>query len=50
MPEKEKKPIFLEKLGRGFLKEKYGCTIDYCTKAMPKPFKAPIRMMRVLGV
>jgi len=40
---------FSEKLGRDFLKEKYGCTINYYTQAMPKSFKAPIRMIRVLG-
>lgn len=40
---------FSEKLGRDFLKEKYGCTIDYYTQAMPGSFKAPIRAIRILG-
>lgn len=40
---------FSEKLGRDFLKEKYGCTIDYYTQTIPKLFKAPIRVIRILG-
>jgi integrase/recombinase XerD len=47
---REKNEIyFSEKLGRDFLEEKYGCTINYYTQVMPKSFKAPIRMIRVLG-
>jgi len=42
-------PYFSEKLGRDFLKEKYGCTIDYYTQTIPKSFKAPIRAIRILG-
>ncbi len=46
----EKEEIyFSEELGRKFLKEKYDCTINYYTKAMPKTLKAPIRRIRVLG-
>ncbi len=40
---------FSEKLGRDFLEEKYGCTINYYTQAMPKELKGPIRRIRVLG-
>ena len=40
---------FSEKLGRDFLKEKYGCTINYYIEAMPKKLKGPIRRIRVLG-
>ncbi len=40
---------FTEELGRDFLKEKYNCTINYYTESMPKTFKSPIRMIRVLG-
>jgi integrase/recombinase XerD len=42
-------PYFSEKLGRDFLKEKYGCMVDYYTHAMPRSFKAPIRAIRILG-
>jgi site-specific recombinase XerD len=40
---------FSEELGRDFLKEKYGCTVNYYEQAMPKSFKGPIRRIRVLG-
>jgi len=40
---------FSEKLGRDFLKEKYGCKINYYVQAMPKKLKGPIRRIRVLG-
>jgi integrase/recombinase XerD len=40
---------FSEKLGRDFLKEKYGCTVNYYTQTMPKSFKSPIRAIRILG-
>jgi len=40
---------FSEALGREFLKEKYNCTINYYTEAMPKSYKNPIRKIRVLG-
>jgi len=40
---------FSEKLGRDFLKEKYGCRINYYIEAMPKKLKDPIRRIRVLG-
>ena len=46
----EKKEIyFSEELGRDFLKEKYGCTINYYAQAMPGTLQDPIRMIRVLG-
>ena len=40
---------FSEKLGRKFLKEKYDCTINYYTEAMPRQYKNPIRRIRILG-
>ncbi|MBC8390797.1 MAG: tyrosine-type recombinase/integrase [Actinobacteria bacterium] len=40
---------FSEKLGRDFLKEKYGYRINYYAQAMPKKLKGPIRRIRVLG-
>ena len=40
---------FSEKLGREFLKEKYDCTINYYTEAMPSQYKNPIRRIRILG-
>jgi len=40
---------FSEELGREFLKEKYNCTINYYTEAMPKAYKDPIRKIRILG-
>ena len=43
------KHYFSEKLGRDFLKEKYGCKINYYVQAMPKELKGPIRRIRVLG-
>lgn len=47
---KEKEELyFSEELGRSFLKEKYNCTINYYTEAMPKSLKDPIRRIRVLG-
>jgi site-specific recombinase XerD len=45
----KKETYFSEELGRNFLKDKYGCTINYYLQAMPKSFKAPIRFIRVLG-
>lgn len=47
---KEKKDnYFSEELGRRFLEEKYNCTINYYTEAMPKSLRHIIRMIRVLG-
>lgn len=40
---------FSEALGKEFLKEKYNCTINYYTEAMPKSYKNLIRKIRVLG-
>jgi len=40
---------FSEELGREFLKEKYNCTINYYTETMPRPYKNPIRGIRILG-
>lgn len=40
---------FSEELGRRFLEERYNCTINYYTEAMPKSLKHIIRMIRVLG-
>ena len=40
---------FTEELGRDFLKEKYGCRINYYTQVMPKKLKDLIRRIRVLG-
>ena len=40
---------FSEELGREFLKEKYNCTINYYTEAMPKTYRDPIRRIRILG-
>jgi len=40
---------FSEELGSEFLKEKYNCTINYYTEAMPKTVKDPIRRIRILG-
>ncbi len=40
---------FSEELGREFLREKYNCTINYYTEAMPKLYKNPIRKIRILG-
>lgn len=46
----EKEEIyFSEELGRSFLKEKYGCTINYYTETMPKALRSYIRSIRVLG-
>ncbi|MGV8154084.1 MAG: site-specific integrase [Alkaliphilus sp.] len=40
---------FSEELGKDFLKDKYRCTVNYYTEAMPKSLAGPIRMIRVLG-
>lgn len=40
---------FSEALGRQFLKEQYGCTVNYYEETLPKGVKTPIRMIRVLG-
>ena len=40
---------FSEELGRNFLEEKYGCTINYYTETMPKALRSYIRRIRVLG-
>ena len=40
---------FSEELGRAFLKERYNCTVNYYTEAMPKSCKEPIRRIRILG-
>jgi site-specific recombinase XerD len=40
---------FSEELGSAFLKERYNCTVNYYTKAMPKSCKGPIRKIRILG-
>lgn len=45
----KKKIYFSEELGSRFLKDKYGCNINYYTQTMPKSLKAPIRFIRVLG-
>jgi site-specific recombinase XerD len=47
--EEKKEIYFSEELGRNFLKDQYGCTINYYIQAVPKSFKAPIRFIRVLG-
>lgn len=44
-----KEPYFSEELGKDFLKEKYNCSINYYTEAMPKTFRDPIRKIRILG-
>ena len=44
-----KEAYFSEELGRDFLKEKYNCSINYYTEAMPKTFRSPIRKIRILG-
>lgn len=40
---------FSEKLGKEYLREKYGCTIDYYQDAFPKKAKGAIRSVRLLG-
>ena len=40
---------FSEELGRIFLEEKYNCTTNYYTEAMPKSLRYIIRKIRVLG-
>ena len=42
-------PYFSEKLGRDFLKEEYGCSINYYTQDVPKSYAGPIRAIRILG-
>jgi len=46
---KKEEVYFTEELGREFLKEKYNCTINYYTEAIPKPYRNPIRRIRILG-
>lgn len=47
---KEKEELyFSEELGSAFLKERYNCTVNYYTEAMPKSCKEPIRRIRILG-
>ena len=46
---KKEEVYFSEELGREFLKEKYNCTINYYTEAIPKPYRNPIRRIRILG-
>ncbi len=47
---KEKEELyFSEELGRAFLKERYNCTVNYYTEAMPKSYRDPIRRIRILG-
>ncbi len=47
---KEKEELyFSEELGSAFLKERYNCTVNYYTEAMPKSYKEPIRRIRILG-
>ncbi|MDQ0157630.1 site-specific integrase [Robertmurraya andreesenii] len=40
---------FSENLGREYLKERYGCIIDYCQESFPKKGKQAIRSVRLLG-
>lgn len=40
---------FSENLGRDYLKERYGCIIDYCQESFPKKGKQAIRSVRLLG-
>jgi len=40
---------FSEELGSAFLKERYNCTVNYYTEAMPKSCKESIRRIRILG-
>ncbi len=47
---KEKEELyFSEELGSAFLKERYNCTVNYYTEAMPKSHRGPIRRIRILG-
>lgn len=40
---------FSENLGREYLKERYGCIIDYSQESFPKKGKQAIRSVRLLG-
>ncbi|RXT05308.1 site-specific integrase [Ammoniphilus sp. CFH 90114] len=40
---------FSEKLGKEYLKEKYGCTADYYLDAIPQKAKQAVRSIRLLG-
>lgn len=40
---------FSEELGRKYLKEQFGCTINYYLETSPKKLKGPIRYIRLLG-
>jgi len=40
---------FSETLGKEYLKERYGCTIDYYQESFPKKGKEAIRSVRLLG-
>lgn len=40
---------FSENLGKDYLKEKYGCKVDYYQEAFPKKAKEAIRSVRLLG-
>lgn len=40
---------FSEELGKAYLKERYGCTIDYYLNPFPKKAKEAIRSVRLLG-
>lgn len=40
---------FSEKLGKEYLKEKYGCTADYYLEAIPQKAKQAVRSIRLLG-
>ncbi|MCL6443932.1 MAG: tyrosine-type recombinase/integrase [Alicyclobacillus sp.] len=42
-------PYFSEQLGKDYLREKYGCTIDYYLEPFPKKAKEAIRSIRLLG-
>jgi site-specific recombinase XerD len=45
----KRKVYFSEELGRNFLKDKYGCSVNYYIQAIPKSLRGPIRAIRVLG-
>jgi len=40
---------FYEELGKRYLKEQYGCTINYYLETSPKKLAEPIRFIRLLG-
>jgi len=42
-------PHFSEKLGREYLREKYGCAADYYLEPFPRNAKPAIRSIRLLG-